>query len=141
MSATAETFQSDRLPVWAPANPLPTPYPSVDLLKQETPIMADAPLPQAIKTVPKPRNQHLRDMADCIRFLSMDAVQQAKSGHPGAPMGMADIATVLFRDFMQFDAADPHWFDRDRTGDSVNETTLLIQPPMTTRSVLEHSDE
>ncbi len=53
-------------------------------------------------------------MADCIRFLSMDAVQQAKSGHPGAPMGMADIATVLFKDFMQFDAADPHWIDRDR---------------------------
>lgn len=44
----------------------------------------------------------------------MDAVQQAKSGHPGAPMGMADIATVLSNDFMQFDAADPHWIDRDR---------------------------
>jgi transketolase len=73
----------------------------------------DTPAP-AIKTVPKPRDQHLRDLADCIRFLSMDAVQQAKSGHPGAPMGMADIATVLFKDFMQFDAADPHWFDRDR---------------------------
>ncbi|MGI4798108.1 MAG: thiamine pyrophosphate-dependent enzyme, partial [Janthinobacterium lividum] len=53
-------------------------------------------------------------MANCIRFLSMDAVQRAKSGHPGAPMGMADIATVLFRDFMQFDAAEPHWIDRDR---------------------------
>ncbi|WP_345945711.1 transketolase [Sodalis sp. dw_96] len=53
-------------------------------------------------------------MADCIRFLSMDAVQKAKSGHPGAPMGMADIATVLFKEFMQFDAADPHWLDRDR---------------------------
>ncbi|MGI4798842.1 MAG: transketolase [Janthinobacterium lividum] len=53
-------------------------------------------------------------MANCIRFLSMDAVQQAKSGHPGAPMGMADIATVLFREFMQFDAVDPHWIDRDR---------------------------
>ncbi len=68
----------------------------------------------APKTVPAPRDPHLRDMANCIRFLSMDAVQQAKSGHPGAPMGMADIATVLFRDFMQFDAADPHWIDRDR---------------------------
>jgi transketolase len=68
----------------------------------------------AVKTVPAPRDQHLRDMADCIRFLAMDAVQQAKSGHPGAPMGMADIATVLFKDFMRFDAADPHWFDRDR---------------------------
>jgi transketolase len=66
------------------------------------------------KTVPAPWDQHLRDMANCIRFLSMDAVQQAKSGHPGAPMGMADIATVLFRDFMQFDAAEPHWIDRDR---------------------------
>ncbi len=69
---------------------------------------------QTEKTVPAPRDQHLRDMADCIRFLSMDAVQKAKSGHPGMPMGMADIATVLFSEFMKFDAADPHWFDRDR---------------------------
>jgi transketolase len=77
--------------------------------------MADAHSDQAVqKTVPPARDQHLRDMANCIRFLSMDAVQQAKSGHPGAPMGMADIATVLFRDFMQFDAAEPHWIDRDR---------------------------
>ena len=76
--------------------------------------MADIAAPPVFKTVPKPRDQHLRDLADCIRFLSMDAVQQAKSGHPGAPMGMADIATVLYKDFMQFDAADPHWFDRDR---------------------------
>ena len=88
--------------------------------------MADAPPPQAIKTVPKPRDQHLRDMADCIRFLSMDAVQQAKSGHPGAPMGMADIATVLFRDFMQFDAADPHWFDRDRFVLSNGHASMLL---------------
>jgi transketolase len=77
--------------------------------------MIDATLaPPALKTVPSPRDHHLRDMANCIRFLSMDAVQQAKSGHPGAPMGMADIATVLFREFMQFDTADPHWIDRDR---------------------------
>ncbi len=68
----------------------------------------------APKSVPAPRDPHLRDMANCIRFLAMDAVQKAKSGHPGAPMGMADIATVLFKDFMQFDAADPHWIDRDR---------------------------
>src|SRR5258708_3637162 len=125
MSATPETFQSDRLPVWAPAKPLRTPFPPVDLLKQETPIMADAPPPQAIKTVRKPRDQHLRDMADCIRFLSMDAVQQAKSGHPGAPMGMADIATVLFRDFTQFDAADPHLFDPDRFVLSNRHTSML----------------
>ncbi len=76
--------------------------------------MADVASPPVFKTVPAPRDQHLRDLADCIRFLSMDAVQQAKSGHPGAPMGMADIATVLFKEFMQLDAADPHWIDRDR---------------------------
>jgi len=77
--------------------------------------MTDTLSNQAVpKTVLAARDQHLRDMANCIRFLSMDAVQQAKSGHPGAPMGMADIATVLFRDFMQFDAAEPHWIDRDR---------------------------
>ena len=64
-----------------------SPLPPVDLAKQEPPIMADATPTPAIKTVPKPRDQHLRDMADCIRFLSMDAVQQANSGHPGAPYG------------------------------------------------------
>ncbi|MES5098494.1 transketolase [Agrobacterium sp. BA1120] len=66
------------------------------------------------KSVPPPRDPHLRELANCIRFLSMDAVQQAKSGHPGMPMGMADIATVLFSEFMTFDPKDPHWFDRDR---------------------------
>jgi transketolase len=76
--------------------------------------MADATSIPAFKTVPEPRDKNLRDLADCIRFLSMDAVQQAKSGHPGAPMGMADIAVVLYKDFMKFDAADPYWFDRDR---------------------------
>src|ERR1700733_10802996 len=89
-------------------------------------IMADAASTPAVKTVPKPRDQHLRDMADCIRFLSMDAVQQARSGHPGAPMGMADIATVLFKDFMQFDAADPHWFDRDRFVLSNGHASMLL---------------
>jgi transketolase len=64
--------------------------------------------------IPAPRDPHLRDMADCIRALAMDAVEAAESGHPGMPMGMADIAAVLFSEFMKFDAADPHWFDRDR---------------------------
>ena len=53
-------------------------------------------------------------LANCIRFLSIDAVQKANSGHPGMPMGMADIATVLFRDHLKFDPADPKWIDRDR---------------------------
>src|SRR6201992_3241922 len=89
-------------------------------------IMPDAAPPPDVKTVPKPRDQLLRDMADCIRFLSMDAVQLARSGHPGAPMGMADIATVLFKDFTQFDAEDPHWFDRDRFVLSNGHASMLL---------------
>ena len=53
-------------------------------------------------------------MANAIRFLALDAVEKAKSGHPGLPMGCADIATVLWRDVLKFDASDPHWPDRDR---------------------------
>ncbi|MFQ5984814.1 MAG: transketolase [Alphaproteobacteria bacterium] len=55
-----------------------------------------------------------REMANAIRALAMDAVQQAKSGHPGMPMGMADVATVLFTRFLKFDPAHPDWPDRDR---------------------------
>jgi transketolase len=55
-----------------------------------------------------------RRMADAIRALAIDAVEQAKSGHPGMPMGMADVATVLFTRFLKYDAADPRWHDRDR---------------------------
>ena len=54
------------------------------------------------------------EMANAIRFLAMDAIQQANSGHPGMPMGMADIATVLFSRFLKFDPSDPNWADRDR---------------------------
>ncbi|WP_043769247.1 transketolase [Algiphilus aromaticivorans] len=53
-------------------------------------------------------------LANAVRALSMDAVQAAKSGHPGMPMGMADIATVLWRDFLKHNPRDPHWPDRDR---------------------------
>nr|WP_064250104.1 transketolase [Rhizobium leguminosarum]OAP89749.1 transketolase [Rhizobium leguminosarum] len=81
---------------------------------------------QAPKTFPVPKDQHLRDLADCIRFLSMDAVQQAKSGHPGMPMGMADIAAVLFSEFLKFDAADPYWFDRDRFVISNGHGSMLL---------------
>jgi len=55
-----------------------------------------------------------RDLANAIRALSMDAVQQANSGHPGAPMGMADIAEVLWRDYLIHNPADPNWVNRDR---------------------------
>ena len=57
---------------------------------------------------------NLNKLANCIRFLSMDAVQKANSGHPGMPMGMADIATILFKDILKFDSNDPNWLDRDR---------------------------
>src|SRR3990167_4774807 len=55
-----------------------------------------------------------RDRADAIRFLSMDAVQKANSGHPGMPMGMADIAEVLWQDFLKHNPNNPHWLNRDR---------------------------
>jgi transketolase len=55
-----------------------------------------------------------RDLANAIRALSMDAVQKANSGHPGAPMGMADIAEVLWRDVLKFNPGNPNWWDRDR---------------------------
>ena len=59
-------------------------------------------------------SSNLNKLANCIRFLAIDAVQRANSGHPGMPMGMADIATILFRDFLKFDSNDPNWLDRDR---------------------------
>jgi len=65
------------------------------------------------------------DMANAIRALAMDAIQKAKSGHPGAPMGMADMATVLFTRFLKFDAADPKWPDRDRWVLSAGHASML----------------
>ncbi len=67
-----------------------------------------------------------RDMANAIRALSMDAVQAANSGHPGMPMGMADVATVLFRDFLKFDATNPDWPDRDRFLLSAGHGSMLL---------------
>ena len=67
-----------------------------------------------------------RDRANAIRALSMDAVQKANSGHPGAPMGMADIAEVLWRDFMQHNPANPQWADRDRFVLSNGHGSMLI---------------
>src|SRR5438105_8416837 len=71
------------------------------------------------------RAQHDR-MANAIRALAMDAVEQARSGHPGLPMGAADIATVLFTRFLKFDPADPAWPDRDRFVLSAGHGSMLL---------------
>ena len=65
-------------------------------------------------------------MANAIRALAMDAVEKAKSGHPGLPMGAADVATVLFTQFLKFDANDPKWFDRDRFVLSAGHGSMLL---------------
>src|SRR6187551_3347585 len=65
-------------------------------------------------------------LADTIRVLAMDAVQAANSGHPGMPMGMADVATVLFKDYLKFDPAAPKWADRDRFVLSAGHGSMLI---------------
>src|SRR5881394_1786409 len=67
-----------------------------------------------------------KDMANAIRALAMDAVEKAKSGHPGMPMGMADVATVLFTRFLKFDPADPGWPDRDRFVLSAGHGSMLL---------------
>ena len=66
------------------------------------------------------------DLANTIRALSMDAVQQAKSGHPGMPMGMADVATVLFTKFLKFYPREPKWPDRDRLILSAGHGSMLL---------------
>src|ERR1700693_3180525 len=68
----------------------------------------------ALAPLPPPANPRLRRMANALRALAMDGVEQAKSGHPGMPMGMADIAAVLFTQFLRFDPLAPEWPDRDR---------------------------
>ena len=55
-----------------------------------------------------------KQLANAIRFLSIDAVEEANSGHPGMPMGMADVATVLFKSFLRFNPKNPSWINRDR---------------------------
>jgi transketolase len=66
------------------------------------------------------------EMANAIRFLAIDAVEKAKSGHPGMPMGMADVATVLFSRFLKFDPANPAWPDRDRFVLSAGHGSMLL---------------
>ena len=83
----------------------------------------NAPVLSHIAGVPEPSHAEL---ANAIRFLAIDAVETARSGHPGMPMGMADVATVLFSRFLKFDAADPSWPDRDRFVLSAGHGSMLL---------------
>jgi len=74
----------------------------------------------------KNSDEQIIKMANAIRALSMDAVQKANSGHPGMPMGMADVATVLFSDFLKFNPKNPDWADRDRFILSAGHGSMLI---------------
>ena len=80
--------------------------------------------PQTIRT--PSAKPSVRQMADAIRVLSMDAVEKAASGHPGMPMGMADVATVLFSKYLKFDASRPDWADRDRFILSAGHGSMLL---------------
>ena len=91
----------------------------------DQPVTASRALHGSGAPTPMTRAAHDR-MANAIRALAMDAVEQAKSGHPGLPMGAADIATVLFTRFLKFDPADPRWPDRDRFVLSAGHGSMLV---------------
>ena len=71
-------------------------------------------------------NKNYKDLSNAIRFLSMDAVEKARSGHPGMPMGMADVATVLFRNFLKYNPKNPNWLNRDRFVLSAGHGSMLL---------------
>lgn len=80
---------------------------------------------QKTMTLPAPHPSH-RDMANALRALAMDAVEKAKSGHPGMPMGMADVATVLWADVLKHNPKQPNWADRDRFVLSAGHGSMLL---------------
>jgi transketolase len=90
-----------------------------------SPMAAATPNERRDQSVANPAVAHA-SMANAIRALAMDAVEQAKSGHPGMPMGMADVATVAFTRFLKFDPADPAWPDRDRFVLSAGHGSMLM---------------
>jgi transketolase len=96
-----------------------------DRLSSASAIARTSAISAAAHPKPLSRAEHDR-MANAIRALAMDAVEQAKSGHPGLPMGAADIATVLFTRFLKFDPADPAWPDRDRFVLSAGHGSMLL---------------
>ena len=71
-------------------------------------------------------NKQYKDLSNAIRFLSIDAVEKANSGHPGMPMGMADVATILFKHFLKFNPKNPSWLNRDRFVLSAGHGSMLL---------------
>ena len=90
------------------------------------PKQVQASTPAAVQPSADSISSLRRLTADTIRTLSMDAVQKANSGHPGMPMGMADVATVLWTKFLRFDPAAPNWLDRDRFVLSAGHGSMLL---------------
>lgn len=98
-------------------------YGQLNALKDDCRVMAQT------QPTPNPAQNselNLKHMANAIRALAMDAVEKANSGHPGMPMGMADVATVLYSKFLKFDPANPEWADRDRFVLSAGHGSMLI---------------
>ena len=79
-----------------------------------------------MEVVKKLNTENLNKMSNAIRFLSMDAVEKANSGHPGMPMGMSDVATILFKYFLKFNSDNPQWPDRDRFILSAGHGSMLL---------------
>src|SRR3982074_299409 len=96
-----------------------------DMAGPDVPVIDKPVLARQAEILARPPTPAWR-MANAIRALSMDAVEAAKSGHPGMPMGMADVASVLFTRHLKFDATAPDWPDRDRFVLSAGHGSMLL---------------